>query len=79
MAGVDFDEALTTDKWPVNSSTRMISWVWRPGEASGRSWGSKLMTAPMEVAGGGWWGMVDGVGYGACPLHSWGRGRGAGG
>ena len=70
MARVDFDEAPTTDKWPVNSSTRMISWVWRPGEASGRSWGSKLMTAPMEVAGavgdGGWGGLR------CLPAAQWG-------
>ena len=57
-AGVDLDEAPTTERWPVNSSTMMISWVCRPGEGSGRSWGSKLRTAPSEVAGalveGGW-------------------------
>ena len=51
MLGVDLEEAPRTDKWPVNSSTRIISCVWRPGEGSGNSWGSKLRTAPTEVAG----------------------------
>lgn len=59
-AGVDLDVAPTMDRWPVNSSTMIISWMWRPGEGSGRSWGSKVRTAPIEVAGalveGGWGG-----------------------
>ena len=56
-AGVDLDEAPKTERWSVNSSTMMILWVWRPGEGSGRSWGSKLRTAPSEVAGA----LVEGV------------------
>ena len=40
MARVDLDVAPTTDKYPVNSSTSMISCVCGPGDGSGRSWGS---------------------------------------
>ena len=51
MAGVVLVDAPTTDRWPANSSTSVISCVWRPGEGSGRSCGSKLRTLPTEMAG----------------------------
>lgn len=51
MAGVDFEEEPITEMCPVNSSTSMISCVCMPGDGSGSSCGSKLITAPTEVAG----------------------------
>ena len=71
-AGVDFDVAPTTERWPVNSSTRIISCVCCPGEGSGRSCGSIEMTSPMDVAGG----LVDGGcgGLVCLPAAQWGQG-----
>ena len=61
MAGVDFEEEPITVMCPVNSSTSIISCECMPGDGSGCSCGSKLRTAPTEVAGalteGGWEGL----------------------
>ena len=60
-AGVDLDVARTTEICPVNSSTRIISWVCWPGESSESSWGSIDITCPIAVASG----LVEGV-YQQC-------------
>jgi hypothetical protein len=72
IAGVDLEVAPTTDRWPVNSSTRIISWVCKPGDGAGRIWGSKLITASAVVAGG----VVDGGcgGLRCLPAAQWGQG-----